>query len=124
MQREVYILLIIPQKKSDFIVLTWDLVKERFLTPSQLKQRLSEFPRVLRKSAKCWIVSKEDIKAMDYAYFEGDVITIWCDGKTRIQKQKKDADETDTPLPKREECKCQQKKIYDELKKNLQTPHQ
>ena len=126
-----------PQKRSDFIVLTWHQVKERFLTPSQLKKRLSEsFPERVpphmdfhvgyfegKANAKCWIVSEEDIQAMYDAHFEGDVITVWCDGRGKTEdtsvsrKRKKDADDTDTPLSKREERECQQQKIYDELKK-------
>ena len=68
------------------------LLGTRFQTPSQLKERLSEsFPERIpphkdfhvgyfegKASAKCWIVSKEDIQAMYNAHFEGDVITIWC----------------------------------------------
>ena len=112
-------------------------MKERFLTPSQLKKRLSEsFPERVpphmdfhvgyfegKANAKCWIVSEEDIQAMYDAHFEGDVITIWCDGRGKTEdtsvsrKRKKDADDTDTPLSKREERECQQQKIYDELKK-------
>ena len=89
-------------------------MKERFLTPSQPKERLSE-ERVPphndfkvgyfegNASAKCWIVSKEDIQATYNAHFEGDVITIWCDGRGKTEdasvsrKRKKDADDTDTP---------------------------
>ena len=57
------------------------------------------------------------------AHFEGDVITIWCDGKGKTEdmsvsrKWKKDADDTDTSLSKREERECQQQKLYDELSK-------
>ena len=88
-------------------------MKEGFLTPSQLKERLSEsFPECVpphkdfqvgyfegKVSAKCWIVSKEDIQAMYNAHFEGDVITIWCDGSGKTEdtnvsrKRKKDADD-------------------------------
>ena len=61
-------------------------MKERFLTPSQLKERLSEsFPERVpphmdfhvgyfegKANAKCWIVSEEDTQAMYDAHFEGD----------------------------------------------------
>ena len=74
-------------------------MKERFLTPSQLKERPSEsFPERVpphkdfhvgyfegKASTKYWIVSEEDIQAMYNALFEGDVITIWCDGRGKTE---------------------------------------
>ena len=74
-------------------------MKERFQTLSQLKERLSKsFPERVsphkdfhvgyfegKASAKYWIVSEEDIQAMYNAHFEGDVITIWCDGRGKTE---------------------------------------
>jgi len=32
-----------------------------------------------------WIVSKEDIQAIYNAHFEGDVITIWWEGRGKLR---------------------------------------
>ena len=122
-----------PNKKSDFVVLTWHKQHKRFESPKQLKLALIEsFPDHVpshlefqigyfegRSShSKRWIISINDVDAMYEVYMDGDDITLWCDGKNKPpRKRKKDqSDSEDVPLSKREAKEEEQHKIFNELK--------
>lgn len=59
------------------------------------------------------------------AHFDGDEITMWCEGKnkasTSMSRKRKYEDkvEDDSPLMKREFCAEEQRKIFEDLKKKL-----
>ena len=93
-----------PNKKSDFVVLTWHKQHKRFESPKQLKLALIEsFPDHVpshlefqigyiegRSShSKRWIISINDVDAMYEVYMDGDDITLWCDGKNKPPRKGK-----------------------------------
>ena len=123
-----------PNKKSDFIVLTWHHMHDHFDSPKVLKLKLMEsfsdfVPSDVnfhvgyfegKASAKKWIVSSEDCNAMYDAHGPGDEITIWCDAKEKgaSRKRKNDDHEAEAaPLTKREEREKEENAIFVKLTK-------
>ena len=107
-----------PNKKSDFVVLTWHQEHKRFESPKQLKLALIDsFPDHVpshlefqmgyfegRSShSKRWIIGVNGINSMYKVFSDGEDITLWCDGKNKpFRKRKKDSDTEEAPLSKRE----------------------
>lgn len=120
-----------PNKKSDFMVLTWHNVHSRFDSPTALKRKLVEcfheyVPSELedfncgymegRGAAKRWIVSVQDIDTMYESFFEGQDIMLWCDMKKKdVPSRKRNSDE-DTGVAKRKKIEDSDSRIKEELK--------
>ena len=117
-----------PQKKSEYIVLNWHHMHDKFETPKELKLKLLDSftdyvpPHIDfhvgyyegRASAKRWIVCGDDLESMYEAHFPGDTITLWCDAKDN-RKRKTDDITTETPPTKREQRESEDKKIFTDL---------
>lgn len=116
--------------------LTWHNMSERFASPTQLKLSLIEhFSEYVpstpefhvghlegRGSQKRWIVRSEDLKNMYDAFYEGDEIKLWCEGKskdnTRGRKRRNEAENEETPPPKRDHQAEEEREIRTKLEKN------
>ena len=109
-------------------------MKDRFSSPDEIRQKLiKSFPDYVpsqadfqigylegRASGKRWIICDDDVDAMYKAYFEGDVISVWCDGKSILPnkpgKRKSPSDDASAPATKREARIKEQSVIFEELK--------
>lgn len=118
-----------PKNKRDFMDLNWHNVRSRkFESVSDLKMKLIDsFPEYVgpaphfqvgylegRGNQKRWVVRVEDLKAMYDAFFEGDTIKLWCDGKEKEDSRKRKNDD------KVEESKSKKEK-NDEIEANIRT---
>jgi len=102
---------------------------EKFQTPSKLKERFIKSLSDRVPSHQDFHVLKEmqvlsHVRCTLWGWYDHNL--VWR-GKTedvgKSRKRKKDADETDTPLSKREKREHQHQKAFDELKKSIQTKY-
>ena len=115
--------------------LTWHKMTERFDSVTQLKLKLIDaFSEYIpstpaefqvgylegRGSQKRWIVRSADLEQMYDSVYEGDVIKLWCEGKSkdcaRGQKRKNEGQSVEPP-PKRDRQAEEEKEIRTKLEK-------
>lgn len=108
-----------PQRKSDYKVLKWHNMHERFATPRAVKEKLREsfrehVPEALNfeigyfekpGSSKRWIETPEDLDAM-YKTYHNEAIPLWCDARSEgntdnVPKRKAGSESNDAPQNKR-----------------------
>ena len=123
-----------PDRKSDYMTLTWHRMSEKFESPTQLKLKLIEsFPQYVPPSSdfnvgylegrgcqKRWVVCGDDLEAMYKSFFDGDEIHLWCDGKgtgSSKQKRKNEADDTTCTTAKKHSSEEQDRETFEKLKK-------